>query len=62
MQRNPNLTRHDDPCDEWQSIGDYVRKVRERAEQDRRNLAEFYDAASAYDDEDFAMNFVRFAQ
>jgi len=65
-QLHPITPKHDDPHDNWCSIGEFTRCAAMRAEQQRvaqkRAEAEF---AAGHDgdfaDEDFVMAYVRFA-
>jgi|TARA_B110000046_G_scaffold145648_1_gene152830 hypothetical protein len=63
-QTHANTNRHDDPCDDWQPIGDYVRLVMARAAekqaQRERDLLEFCALEDASDNDDFIMTYTRF--
>lgn len=63
-QTHANTTRHDDPCDDWQPIGDYVRTLManaaEKQAQRERALEEFCALEDAHDNAAFIMNYTRF--
>lgn len=51
-QSHANTPRHDDPCDDWKPIGDYIRaevaRVRKAIDAQRQLEDEFCDADAAY--------------
>ena len=63
-QTHANTTRHDDPCDDWQPIGDYVRSLMaqaaEKQAQRERDIEEFCGFEPASDTADFIMTYTRF--
>ena len=57
-QTHANTPRHEDPCDDWQTIGTYIRAEVERVEaaiEQRKMLEEFVDA-----DAHFVTTYTRF--
>lgn len=63
-QIHANTPRHDDPCDNWQPIGDYVRELVAKQEAKRRqrirDIEEFCGFEPEGDDDRFVATFTRF--
>jgi len=60
-QTHANTPRHvDDPHDNWQQIGDVLRRIHAKRAQRIADLVEFCEPDASYDDDVFVATFTRF--